>query len=141
MEMDLTSSVNPVLALNVTNITSSTDTDGAILDTKGYESVDIALFTAAITDGDYALTIRAGDAVDSESSPTTITDAAEVGSDFIIGTLPSFTEDTDDNAIKHVGCVTKKRWLQVRVTSTNVTTGGNLGAVATFGHAASKPTV
>lgn len=140
MERDLTSSVEPKLAFNVQAIATDTTTAGNILDTKGFESVDISLFTGTVTDGDYALSIVAGDEVDSESAPTVITDAAAVGSDFIIGTLPSFTEDTDDDSIKHVGVVAKKRWIQCSVVSTNTATGATIGAQATFGHAGKRPT-
>lgn len=140
MERDLTSSVEPKVAFNIQAIASDTTTAGNIIDTKGFESVDISLITGTVTDGDYSLTIVAGDVVDSESAPTVISDAAAVASDNIIGTLPAFTDDADDDSVKHVGVVTKKRWIQCSVVSLNTSTGATVGAQATLGHAAKRPT-
>lgn len=140
MERDLTSSVDPKVAFTSQLISSSTTTAGSIIDTKGFESVDISVLSATLTDGDYEVTISAGDAVDNESAPTSITDAASVDSDLIIGSLPSFA-DTEDDTVKHFGTVTKKRWFQISVVSTGVSDGGTLAAIATLGNAASRPTV
>ena len=137
MERDLTSSVEPKRALNIQDIVSDTTTAGNIIDSKGFESVDISLLSGAVTDGTYTVTIVSGEAVDDEGTPTVITDAAAVDADFIIGTLP---EISAANAIKHFGYVGKQRWFQISVVSTAVTTGGTLAAQATMGNAAKRPT-
>ena len=134
MEQDLSSKLNPVVALNTQAISSNTTTVGNIIDTKGYNSLDFALVTGTITDGDYALTIEDGD-------DSGLSDAATVASDFIVGTLPAFTEDTDDDAVKHCGYVGKKRYVRVSVVSTNVSTGGTVSVLGTLGFPGSAPTV
>lgn len=139
MEIDLTSSVDPVLALGVGAITSDTATNGSILDSKGFESLDVVL-AGVITDGSYVVSIVEGDEVDDVDAPTTITDAAAVDASFIIGALPSLVAVTGQS-ISHFGYVGKKRYQQITVTSTVTTTGGIFTAVATKGHAKSRPTV
>jgi len=140
MEMDLTSSVEPRLAFNVQEITSDTTTVGNIIDTVSFQSVDLSFFTGTVTDGDYAVTINVGDEVDDIANPTSITDAAPISIDNLIGSLPAFTDNADDDAIKHVGIVAKKRFFQVSVVSTNTSSGAFVGAQATLGNASSRPT-
>lgn len=134
MEYDISTKLNQALAFNTQAIASSTTTVGNILDTQGYEALDLSLVTGTITDGDYALTIEHGD-------DSGLSDAATVPAASIIGTLPAFTEDTDDDSVLHCGYIGKKRYVRVSVVSTNVTSGGTVSVLATFGHPYSAPTI
>lgn len=133
MEMDLASSVSVESGLNIQDISSDTTTQGNIIDSGDFESLTFALYTGTIADGDYALILEDGD-------DSGLSDAATVGADFIVGTLPSFTEDTDDNSAAKCGYVGKKRYVRASVVSTNTTQGGTLGVLAIKGHAGSRPT-
>lgn len=133
MEMDLSSKVSPAIALNFQTIASDTTTVGEIVDTKGFESVDIAIASGAIAAGDLAIIIEDGD-------DAALADAAAVSSELIIGSLPSFAA-TDDNVVKHFGCISKKRYIRISAVSTNSTTSTEVCAIATLGDAKSAPTL
>lgn len=142
MDKDITSIIALLLALNVQVIASDTTTEGNILDTALFESIDFACFTGTLTDGDYEFQLFEGDAVDDEDNPTSITDESQVtDTDDLIGALPDFDADTDDNKIEHFGYVGNKRWLQIKVVSTNFASAGAvIGAIATKGTARANPT-
>ena len=142
MERDLKSMLAQVLALNVQVIASDTTTVGKILDSKGFEGIDFACFTGVLTDGDYQFKLFHGDAVDDEDNPTSITDESEVtDANDLIGSIPNYDADTDDNKIEHFGYVGKKRWTLLKVVSTNFSaTGAVIGAIATKGFASHRPT-
>jgi len=133
MERDLTSSVEPKIALKLQTISTSTTTVGEIIDSQGFESVDFSFITGTLTDGDYQVALEDGE----ESN---LSDAATVSSDFIIGTLPNFVDDTDDDVIGHFGYNGKKRFIRMSIVSTNVSSGAVVGGQATEGHAINRPT-
>lgn len=132
MERDLKSSVLGANALDNQNITSNTTTVGDILDSQGFESLTMLIQSGVVTDGDYVALLEDGD-------DPALSDAAVINSDNVIGSLPSFAA-ADDNAVKSVGIVTKKRFVRLSLVSTNVTGGGFFSAVGLKGHAASRPT-
>ena len=133
MEKDLKSSLNVSVGLNFQTIATDTTTNGVIIDTVGNESLTFGLITGTITDGDYAVTIQHGD-------DSGLSDATTAGSDDLIGTLPSFTDNGDDDKAAIVGYVGKKRYVRANIVSTNTTSGGVVGVVAIKGHATSRPT-
>lgn len=132
MENDLTSAISPDVAMTTQAITTDTTTVGAIIDSKGFESLDFSVLSGTLTDGDYVALLEDGE-------DSSLSDAATVATDFIIGTLPVFAL-SDDDTVKHVGYVGKKRYVRLSLVSTNVTTGGTLSSVATKGHPKTRPT-
>lgn len=132
MEYDLHSNVNGAIGLAVQNITTNTTTAGAIIDTAGYESLEWFITSGTITDGAYALVIEEGD-------DSGLADAAAVSADETLGSLTGFVA-ADDNTVKRVGSIGKKRYQRLSVVSTGVTTGGtNFTATAVLGHPHHKP--
>jgi len=115
-------------ALDYIEITSNTTTNGNIIDTQGYESLDFVLHAGAIVDGVYDAELWYGD-------DSGLSDAAKVSDDFLLGSLEDteFT-DADDNKTRRIGYVAHKRYVQIRVNSTGVTSGGFFGAIAILGH-------
>jgi hypothetical protein len=133
MDYDLKSSVEPVVGLNFGAIATDTTTVGNIIDSAGFGSLVLTLVTGTVTDGDYTLVVEHGD--DSALSDATTATAAD-----LVGGLPSFTADTDDNLAKAVGYVGKKRYVRVSIVSANTTSGAFIGVVAIKGNAVTKPT-
>jgi hypothetical protein len=133
MDYDLKSSVEPVVGLNFGSIATDTTTVGNIIDSAGFASLVLTLATGTVTDGDYTLVVEHGD-------DSALSDATTVAATDLIGGLPSFTADTDDNLAKAVGYVGKKRYVRASIVSANTTSGAFIGVVAIKGHAISKPT-
>ncbi|KQV33138.1 MULTISPECIES: hypothetical protein [unclassified Rhizobium] len=130
---DSHNNLNFAVALNIGAISSNTTTNGAIIDTQGYESVEFVIQSGTLTDGGYAPTITEGDA--SDLTGGTATAAAD-----LLGTLAGATfAATDDNVVKKIGYKGSKRYVRLNIVSTGVTTGGTLGATVVRGHARSKP--
>ncbi len=133
MEMDLSSSLDPQVAFDSQAITSDTTTNGNIIDSQGYESLDFSILSATLSDGTYTAQLQHGD-------DSGLSDASVVASDDYIGDLPVFA-DTEDNAVKHVGYVGKKRYVRLNIVSASTTSGGTLAAIAIRGNAKSRPTL
>lgn len=134
---DLTSELKVVNAFSPQSIASNTTTNGNDVDTQGYESVNFSILTGAITDGDYAVLIEEADD-DGAGSPDTYSAVAD---DDLIGTeaVAGFTDDTDDDKASKIGYIGTKQWVRLSIVSTNVTTGGTLGASCELGHAHVSP--
>lgn len=132
MEQDLHHNVKSVLALAVQAITTNTTTVGAIIDTAGFESIEFSILSGTITDGAYALKLEEGD-------DSGLSDAAIVPADETLGALTGFVA-ADDDTVKRVGSIGKKRYQRLSIVSTGVTTGGtNFVSLATLSHAHSNP--
>lgn len=132
MERDITSELAHDNALDLAAIVASTTTVGEIIDTQGFEGLDFGVRSGTITDGAYTTIIEDGDAAN-------LSDAANVSSDLIIGTLPAFAA-SEDNVTKHFGSVSKKRYQRISIVSTGTTAGGLFSATAIKGKPRSAPT-
>jgi hypothetical protein len=132
MEYDLHNNVTAKIALQTTAISSNTTTAGAIIDTSGYESIEFILISSTLTDGAYVCVLQDGD-------DSGLSDAANVDSSLLLGALPDFVL-ADDNAVRRVGCIAKKRYVRLSITSSAVTTGGTITAGALLGNPKSMPT-
>jgi hypothetical protein len=105
-------------------ISTNTNTDGAIIDTAHYESLEFYILSGTVTDGTYVAQLFHG-------NDSGLSDAAQVSSEEQLGTATFIL--TDDDATKRIGYVGKKRYVRLRLVSTGVTTGGTFGAVAVLG--------
>lgn len=133
MEHELYHRVLQKAALNLQAITTNTTTVGAIIDTAGFESMTYIIQAKTITDGVYDIKLEEGD-------DSGLSDVAVVPTDQVLDALPQFVA-ADDNAVKRVGVIGKKRYQRLSVVSTGVTTGvDSIGAVAVMGHAKVMPT-
>lgn len=131
-EYDLHHNIKTVISLAAQTINSNTTTVGAIIDTAGFESVEFSVQVGTITDGAYALVLEQGD-------DSGLSDAAAVPSDEVLGDLTGFVA-ADDDSVKRVGSIGKKRYQRLSIVSTGVTTGAaGVAAQAILGHAHSNP--
>jgi hypothetical protein len=151
-KLDLHNEIKDVNALNIGTISSSTTTNGNIIDTLGFEATEFVIHAGTITDGVYVPSIY-------ESDDSGLASATVITSDFLIGTtnvtgerpdyaaIPvapitdaTFSLSADSNKVARIGCLNKKRYTQLRLTSSGVSSGGIFGAVATLGYPEHKPT-
>ena len=130
-EYDMHNNVNGAVAMNSQSISSNTTTAGEIIDTQGFESLEYLVQSGTITDGAYAFLLEEGD-------DSGLSDAAAVPAANILGDLVGFA-DTDDDSVKRVGSIGKKRYQRLSLVSTGVTTGGAFSAIAVQGHPKSAP--
>jgi len=128
---DLRTNILVSNALDYTNITATGNTDGEILDMQGYKSATFALRAGTITDGVYTPSLLEGSATGSMSAVST----AEVIGVSSANTIGS----ADDNGVVTLGYVGSKRYVQLRVAATGVSTGGNVLANAILGYAQDNP--
>lgn len=127
MEYDLHSNIQTALALAVQAITTDTTTAGAIIDTAGFESLEYTVTSGTLTDGAYAFKLEEGD-------DSGLSDAADVPAAEILGSLTGFAL-ADDDTVKRVGSIGKKRYQRLSIVSTATTTGGtNFHATAIQGN-------
>jgi len=149
---DLHNETKDFVALNIGTISTNTDTDGAIIDTSGFEATKFIIHSGTITDGVYVPSIY-------ESDDSAMAGATVIAADFLIGTTnvtgerPSYatipvapvTDATfslaaDSNKVARIGCLNKKRYIRLRLTSTGTSSGGILSAVCELGYPHLKPT-
>lgn len=125
---DLHNNVKVSKALAVTAISSSTNTDGEIIDTAGFKSCEFAILSGTLTDGTYTPAVL-------ESDDSLMSGATATAADDLVGTvaLATYTTGAPDNAVKKLGYKGNKRYVQLRLVSTAVTTGGTLAAVCVQG--------
>lgn len=129
---DLHNNIEPKVALNSASISSDTTTNGNIIDTQGFESVEFLIVSGSITDGSYVPAITEGD-------DSSLSDGAAATA--LIGTAADATfASTDDNKVKRIGYKGIKRYVRLGLTSTSVTTGGSFSAVAVLGNPHDAPT-
>jgi hypothetical protein len=135
MRKDLHSHISVEMAKNQTDITTSTTTAGIIIDTKGYRSIEFALFCGTRTDGTYTPKIEEGDDSGSLSDAVNVTDST-----YLLGTLAGAAL-TASNTVKRVGYrVGNKRYVRLSVVSTTVSSGCTaVGAIAIKSTADQEP--
>lgn len=104
---------------------------GATLDTQGFESAVVAVFSGVITDGTGTPTVFEGDAAN-------MSDEAAVAAADLIGAFTAFAA-ADDNATKKVGYRGSKRYIRVKLVGAGQTTGGFYGAAYVQGNARNAP--
>ena len=132
---DLHNNIKAQVALDITNISSNTTTNGNIIDMQEFGSVEFILQSGTLTDGAYALLIEEGDA-------SNLSDATAVADGDLLGTEAGATfAATDDNAVKKIGYIGNKRYVRLSVVSTGTTTGGTVSAVSVKSNASDLPVV
>lgn len=108
-------------------ISASTTTTGAIIDTAAYDGgIVMTLGVAKYTDGTYNFAFAESDASNMGSS-NAIADANMIGTE---AGLVLSAVSADNAVLPSIGFVGTKRYIQVTVTSTAVTTGATVFGVA-----------
>lgn len=132
MEYDGHNNIDDLVALDSAAISTDTTTVGNIIDSVGFESLEFLVHAKTITDGAYALLLEEGDA-------SNLSDAAAVPAEETLGALTGFVA-ADDDTVKRVGSIGKKRYQRLSIVSTGTTTGVDImGAIAVLGHPKHKP--
>lgn len=123
---ELHHNIKVATALDHTAISSNTTTNGDVVDTVGFEKLEVLFHAGTLTDGDYAIKLQHGDVADGS-------DMADVSVEEVLGGQSKSFASADDNTVKRLGYIGKKRYVRGVVTSTNVTTGGTVGAISVLG--------
>lgn len=135
---DLFNNVKLASALNPAAVTSNTTVNGTVIDTVGYDSLAFAIASGTLTDGTWTFKLQHGDAAN-------LSDAVDCAADEVhsaSGTATVAFAATDDNVTKKIGYrqgKAIKRYVRLVLTTTGVTTGGTIGAVAVQAGAAKRP--
>ena len=123
---DLHSNIAVATALKHTTISANGATNGEIIDTLGYDSVEFVIVAGTLTDGTYTPSLTVGDASDLSDGATATK---------LLGTIAGATfAATDDDKTKKFGYSGHRRYVRLTMTAASVTTGGMLAAVAVLGH-------
>lgn len=130
---DLHNNIDPLVALDVAEIGSSTTTVGNIIDLQDYQSVEFLIVSGTLVDGTYVVLLEDGD-------DSALGDAAAVADKFLLGTeADAGFALTEDDTVKKLGYVGSKRYVRLSIISTVVTSGGDFGALAVLGAARHAP--
>jgi hypothetical protein len=128
---DFTSDVLAATAFNIQLLAADATTNGNEIDTQGYQSIVFICATGTIADGDYAFSLQ--------STNTTGQNYLAVPATDIIGTVPAFTLDTDDDQVRRFSYRGDDRFLRIQVTAANTNNGGTVGAYALLGSPDNAP--
>jgi hypothetical protein len=125
------------LAPLATAIADTSAQTTVIIDMQGYESLEFIVITGILADVDatFAVTMTHGDAVDSVTAPTTITDSGAVPAECILGSLSAASFDfSADAAVRSVGYTPHKgagkRWVRLTITPAANTGAAPLAVLA-----------
>lgn len=125
---DLHNNIKPLVGLNVTAIGSNTTTNGNVIDTQGFDSVEYLTTSGTVTDGTFTPVLEQADdlafSVNVETIPTVQ----------LLGTIADATfVAADDDAVKKIGVLNNRQFVRLSYASTGVTTGATLTALAVMG--------
>ena len=135
MEHDLHNSVSAVVALTSQSITTNTTTNGATVDTAGFESLDFQIISGALNAGTFTAEIEESPD-DGAGSPTGVWTA--VDSELVLGA--AVFADTEDNTVKRIGTISKERFVRLTIVSTGASGANILAGVAVLGDPQVLPT-
>ena len=120
------------VALNTATIATNTTTNGAIIDTQGFNALEFFLQVGARTDGSYTIQLQHGD-------DPALADAAAVDSAKVLGGA-ALTPIAAAQNVRRVGYVGNKRYVRAQVVSTGASTGATVGVLALLGRPNLRPT-
>jgi len=134
-KIDQKTLVKPEIALVTTNIDGDTVTNGAIIDTKGFQSITYLLQSGAIAAGVATPSFFAG-------NESNLSDGATVAAEDLLGTIADATfADSDDDVVKFIGYRGEFRFIRLDITTTGSTTSTDLSAIGLLGSPNLAPTV
>lgn len=122
-------------AISPQSVSDNTALVSAIIDTKGYDSLEFGIVTGSLADADATFTVLVEDGDNSS-----LTDNAAVADTELLGTEAdaSFTFAADDSATK-IGYHGAKRYVRLTITPAANASAALIGAVAIQGHAHRAP--
>lgn len=116
-------------------VTGNATVAGAIIDTKGYESLTYVVSTGVVTDGTFAGKVFGGNASD-------MSDEVELPASQLIGSNIAIAT-TDDGKCERVGVniqAAGKRYYRLKLTQAGATTGAFISHQAILGNPRYAPT-
>lgn len=133
---DLHNNIDVKRAISPVSEAGNTALVSQILDTRGYESVELVIATGSIADADATFTVLIED-----GDNAALSDAAAVADTFLLGTeaQAGFQFD-DDNECRKIGYVGGKRYLRATITPANNASAALISAVWLLGNARTAPT-
>ncbi len=134
-EYDMKSLVKVVPAINPAS--AADISDGASIDTRGYESVTFIVQTGAIGAGTVGFKIQHADD-NGSGAPGTFADI--VAADDLIGSYPAAVATTDNNKTFWFGYRGKKRWVRLQNIETATWTTAIHGASCVLANPKRVPT-
>lgn len=133
---DLHNNIDVKRAISPVSEAGNTALVSQILDTRGYESVELVIATGSIADADATFTVLIED-----GDNAALSDAAAVADTFLLGTeaQAGFQFD-DDNECRKIGYVGGKRYVRATITPANNASAALISAVWLLGNARTAPT-
>lgn len=117
---DLVSGIKPYIAKSPATISSSTTTNGSVIDTQGFQAGIITMAVGTRTDGTYTLLVEESDAADMSGSVV-------CSAPNLILPLNGSYAISASNGIINVGWVKGNyRYIRASIVSTGVTSGATL---------------
>jgi hypothetical protein len=108
-------------------LSGNATTNGAIIDTQGFESLEFSIQSGVITDGTFTPNVQ-------EGNDPALADAATVVAGDLLGTIAGATfAATDDNVTKKIGYKGSKRYVRLQLIGAGQTTGGFIASTAVQG--------
>lgn len=124
--------VDGLTGFNIQLINTLATTTGVIVDTEGWESVQFFALSGTMTAGTLTPKIE-------QSDDSTFATSEDVPEQYLLGTYADMTYATDENnVVKQIGCVAKKRYLRFEWDS-DATANGTVGVIAVLGNARHNP--
>lgn len=132
---DLHNNIDVKRAISPVSEAGNTALVSQILDTRGYESVELVIATGSIADADATFTVLIED-----GDNAALSDNAAVADAFLLGTeaQASFQFD-DDNECRKIGYVGGKRYVRATITPANNASAALISAVWVLGNARTAP--
>jgi hypothetical protein len=137
-QKDLHDNIKASTALEAQVIDSDTTTEGEVIDTQGFESLEFLMSAGELADGVFTAVLMESDEVDESDE---LVDPTSVDAGDRLGDLPVLqNDDGDDSGLtKKVGYIGGKRYVRLDVASTGTTDGGIINAIAAQGSARNAP--
>ncbi len=130
MDYDRFSKGKSVIALPNTTISSATNTDGAVIDTFGFGSIVVGISVDWTQGSISAITFL-------ESDLSNMSDATPVADSQLLIKKSQLPVGAD--GVFRVGCISKKRYVKLRITTTGGTVSIAAFAIAELGNALYSP--
>jgi hypothetical protein len=119
MKRDLHNNISIVESIDPVAVgTTGTGQTGAVVDRRGFDSVEAVLSYGAITAtaATFTVTILEGDAT---GSMTSVADADLLGTESAAGLAAATrTDGSTENVVKRIGYIGSKRYVQAKIVST-----------------------
>ena len=123
----------PLVAFKTYTFTGDEAKVGEIIDSLGYESLYYVLVSGTLTTGTYTPSIA-------HSDDSGMAGATAVPTEYLLGSYADASfADTDDDAVKNIGTVAKKRYQQMTITGAS-TAAGTITVAVILSNALHQPT-